>query len=234
MWTDLISAAEQHERTSRLHRHFARLLVGGARRLLRVGLDGDKRPIDSLTSNIGHLRQFGIVLDERSGPRRRSPPLRPALLGLGRPHPLPRRPRLQPDRLPRWHDLGLYYNSILALGLARTGFRDAANRIALAQLEARVIHRPPPPRGIRRLRALDQPLSSALPDRVQPPGLGNRYALRLHSDDARPRGPRRRAAAARPSRAGGDRQHRHPRLAALGHDWDIEVTGRSGKIKRAS
>ena len=31
-----------------------------------IGLDGDKRPIDSLTSNIGHLLWSGIVPDERA------------------------------------------------------------------------------------------------------------------------------------------------------------------------
>ena len=37
-----------------------------------VGLDGDKRPIDSMTSNMGHLLWSGIVPAERAGARRRA------------------------------------------------------------------------------------------------------------------------------------------------------------------
>ena len=100
-----------------------------------VGLDGDKRPIDSVTSNMGHLLWSGIVPAERV--------------------------RLVADRLmsddmfsgwgvrtlsaddrgynPIGYHIGTIWphdNSIVALGLARAGFRDEANRISLAQLEA--------------------------------------------------------------------------------------------------
>jgi glycogen debranching enzyme len=100
-----------------------------------VGLDGDKRPIDSLTSNIGHLLWSGIVPEER------------ARLVAG---------QLMSDAMfsgwgvrtlsadergynPIGYHIGTIWphdNSIVALGLARAGFRDEANRIALAQLEA--------------------------------------------------------------------------------------------------
>ena len=100
-----------------------------------VGLDGDKCPIDSLTSNIGHLLWSGIVPPER------------ARLVAG---------QLLSDRLfsgwgvrtlsvedrgynPIGYHIGTIWphdNALVALGLARYGFRDEANRIALAQLEA--------------------------------------------------------------------------------------------------
>jgi glycogen debranching enzyme len=100
-----------------------------------VGLDGDKRPIDSLTSNIGHLLWSGIVPEERA-----------RVVAA----------QLMSDRLfsgwgvrtlstddhgynPIGYHVGTIWphdNSIVALGLARYGFRDEANRIALAQLEA--------------------------------------------------------------------------------------------------
>ena len=100
-----------------------------------VGLDGDKRPIDSLTSNMGHLLWSGIV-----------PPERAPLVA----------DRLMSDALfsgwgvrtlstedggynPIGYHAGTIWphdNAIVALGLARAGFRDEANRIALAQLEA--------------------------------------------------------------------------------------------------
>ena len=100
-----------------------------------VGLDGDKRRIDSMTSNMGHLLWSGIVPDER------------ARVVAG---------HLMSDALfSGWgirtlstHDHGYnpigyhagtvwpHDNAIVALGLARAGFRDEANRIAVAQLEA--------------------------------------------------------------------------------------------------
>jgi glycogen debranching enzyme len=100
-----------------------------------VGLDGDKRQIDSMTSNMGHLLWSGIVPAER------------ARLVAG---------HLMSDALfSGWgirtlstHDRGFnpigyhagtvwpHDNAIVALGLAQAGLRDEANRIALAQLEA--------------------------------------------------------------------------------------------------
>ena len=58
-------------------------------------------------------------------------------------------------------------NAIVAAGLARYGFRDEANRIALAQIEAAAFSDFRLPGGVRRLRALGQPLPGAVPDRVQ-------------------------------------------------------------------
>ena len=100
-----------------------------------VGLDGDKRPIDSLTSNIGHLLWSGIVPDERA--RLVADHLLSDRLFSG----WGVRTLSSDDRgyNPIGYHVGTIWphdNSILALGLARAGFRDAANRIALAQLEA--------------------------------------------------------------------------------------------------
>jgi len=100
-----------------------------------IGLDGDKRPIDSLTSNIGQLLWTGIVPPERAS----------TIVG-----------QLMSDAL--WSGWGVrtlstddagfnpigyhrgtvwpHDNSIIAYGLARYGFRDEANRIALALLHA--------------------------------------------------------------------------------------------------
>jgi glycogen debranching enzyme len=100
-----------------------------------IGLDGDKRPIDTVTSNMGHLLWSGIVPEERAAAVR---------------------DQLMSDRLfsgwgvrtlsaeeggynPIGYHTGTIWphdNSIIAWGLARYGFRDEANRIALAQLEA--------------------------------------------------------------------------------------------------
>jgi glycogen debranching enzyme len=100
-----------------------------------IGLDGDKRQIDTVTSNMGHLLWSGIVPEERATTVR---------------------DQLMSDRLfsgwgvrtlsaeeggynPIGYHTGTIWphdNSIVAWGLERYGFRDEANRIALAQLEA--------------------------------------------------------------------------------------------------
>ena len=100
-----------------------------------IALDGDKRQVDSLTSNIGQLLWSGIVPKERAG----------IIAG-----------HLMSDTLnsgwgvrtlsaddhgfnPIGYHLGTVWphdNSLIALGLARYGFRDEANRIATALLHA--------------------------------------------------------------------------------------------------
>ncbi|MFL5685576.1 MAG: glycogen debranching N-terminal domain-containing protein [Chloroflexota bacterium] len=100
-----------------------------------IALDGDKRQVDSLTSNIGQLLWSGIVPKERAG----------IIAG-----------QLMSDALnsgwgvrtlstddhgfnPIGYHLGTVWphdNSLIALGLARYGFRDEANSIATALLQA--------------------------------------------------------------------------------------------------
>jgi glycogen debranching enzyme len=100
-----------------------------------IALDGDKRPVDSMTSNMGHLLWSGIVDDERVE----------AVVG-----------QLMSDSMfsgwgvrtlstkdrgfnPIGYHLGTVWphdNSIIALGLARYGYREEANRIAVAMVEA--------------------------------------------------------------------------------------------------
>ena len=100
-----------------------------------IGLDADKRQIDSLTSNIGQLLWTGIV------PEARAPMLARQLMsdalfsGWG-------------VRTLSTHDHGYnpigyhtgtvwpHDNSLIAYGLSKYGFRDEANRIALALLDA--------------------------------------------------------------------------------------------------
>ncbi|HET9509418.1 MAG TPA: glycogen debranching N-terminal domain-containing protein [Gaiellaceae bacterium] len=100
-----------------------------------VGLDGDKRPIDSMTSNMGHLLWSGIVPGERAGLVAGQLMSDAMFSGWGV------RTLSTDDRgyNPLGYHIGTIWphdNAIVALGLARAGFRDEANRIALAQLEA--------------------------------------------------------------------------------------------------
>ncbi|HEX9824234.1 MAG TPA: glycogen debranching N-terminal domain-containing protein [Actinomycetota bacterium] len=100
-----------------------------------IGLDDEKRQIDSLTSNLGHLLWSGIVPPERAGAvrdRLMSPEL---FSGWGV------RTLSSEDAgyNPIGYHLGTVWphdNSLISAGLARYGFRDEANRIALALLEA--------------------------------------------------------------------------------------------------
>jgi glycogen debranching enzyme len=100
-----------------------------------VGLDGDKRQIDSLTSNIGHLLWSGIVPPERVPVVARHLMSDALFSGWGV------RTLSTEDRgyNPIGYHAGTVWphdNALVALGLAQAGFRGEANRIALAQLEA--------------------------------------------------------------------------------------------------
>jgi glycogen debranching enzyme len=100
-----------------------------------IGLDGDKRQIDSVTSNMGHLLWSGVVPDERAGLVAAHLMSDAMFSGWGV------RTLSTEDRgyNPLGYHVGTIWphdNAIVALGLARYGFRDEANRIALAQLEA--------------------------------------------------------------------------------------------------
>ena len=100
-----------------------------------IGLDGDKRQIDSMTSNIGQLLWTGIVSEERAAIVARQLMSDAMFSGWGV-------RTLSTDDAgfnPIGYHLGTVWphdNSIIAHGLARYGFRDEANRIALAMLEA--------------------------------------------------------------------------------------------------
>jgi glycogen debranching enzyme len=100
-----------------------------------LGLDGDKRRIDSMTSNMGQLLWSGIVPGDRAGIVARQL-MSPAMFsGWGV------RTTSTADRAfnPIGYHMGTVWphdNSLIAHGLARYGFRQEANRIALAMLQA--------------------------------------------------------------------------------------------------
>jgi glycogen debranching enzyme len=100
-----------------------------------VGLDGDKACIDSLTSNIGHLLWSGIVPEDRAGLLARQLMSDAMWSGWG--------VRTMSTKDAGFNPIGYHLgtvwphdNSLIALGLARYGYREEANRIAVAQLEA--------------------------------------------------------------------------------------------------
>ncbi|HEU4355795.1 MAG TPA: glycogen debranching N-terminal domain-containing protein [Actinomycetota bacterium] len=100
-----------------------------------IGLDGDKRQIDPLASNMGHLLWSGIVPDERAEVVARHLMSDAMFSGWG--------VRTLSTEDAGYNPIGYHTgtvwphdNAIVASGLERYGFRDDANRIALAQLEA--------------------------------------------------------------------------------------------------
>jgi glycogen debranching enzyme len=100
-----------------------------------VALDGKKRRVDSLTSNVGHLLWSGIVPEDRArkvADQLFSPPM---WTGWGV-------RTLSTDDVsynPIGYHVGTVWphdNSLIAAGLYRYGFREEANRIASAMVEA--------------------------------------------------------------------------------------------------
>ena len=180
-----------------------------------IGLDGDKRPIDSLTSNIG---QLAVDRDRVRGARRgRCPPAdgRAAVLGLGHPDAVDRRRRVQPDRLPPWHGLAARQLDHRvrpgALRIPRGGEPDRAG-----DARRRGVLGLPVAGGVLRVPAVARPVPGSLPDRVQSAGLGDRGAAAPAPGDARPRGTGR-AGDPRPGPAGRDRPGHDQRPARLRH-----------------
>lgn len=100
-----------------------------------VGLDGDKKHIDSMTSNMGHLLWSGIVPEDRARIVVDHLMSDDMYSGWG----VRTISRQDGGYNPIGYHVGTIWphdNSIIAMGLVRYGFRDEANRIALAQLEA--------------------------------------------------------------------------------------------------
>jgi len=100
-----------------------------------IGLDGDKRKIDSLTSNIGHLLWSGIVPEERARHLANQLMSDSMFSGWGI--------RTLSTQDVGYNPIGYHRgtvwphdNSLVAAGLAKYGFRDEANRICMALLDA--------------------------------------------------------------------------------------------------
>ncbi len=133
---DLEAAAGLRKESEQLYERFNRDFWSDDRGgYYIVGLDGDKQPIDSMTSNMGHLLWSGIVPEDRARIVADHLISDQLFSGWGV------RTISRQDRgyNPIGYHVGTIWphdNAIVAMGLARHGFRDEANRIALAQIEA--------------------------------------------------------------------------------------------------
>jgi glycogen debranching enzyme len=135
VWGDPELAARLEREAAELKRRFNEDFWVADREYFALALDGDKRQVDSLTSNIGHLLWSGIVDDDKAeavarhlmGERLFSGwGVRTMAVGDGGYNPI------------GYHNgtVWPHDNSLVAAGLARYGFRDEAARIAYAMLEA--------------------------------------------------------------------------------------------------
>jgi glycogen debranching enzyme len=100
-----------------------------------IGLDGDKQRIDSKTSNMGQLLESGIVPDDRAAVVVRQLMSDEMFSGWGV-------RTLAADEAgfnPIGYHVGTIWphdNAIIASGMARMGFREESNRIAVALIDA--------------------------------------------------------------------------------------------------
>lgn len=105
------------------------------RQCFALALDGDKRKVDSLTSNVGHLLWSGIVDDDKAQPVRDHLMGDAMFSGWG----VRTMAESEGGYSPIEYHNGTVWphdNSLIAAGLRRYGYADDAARIAFALLEA--------------------------------------------------------------------------------------------------
>jgi len=135
IWDDTGLAARLDAEAAELKALFNRDFWLPERVFFALALDGEKKPVDSLTSNIGHLLWSGIVDDDKAERVARHLMgdalfsgwgVRTMAAGEGGYNPI------------EYHNgtVWPHDNSLIAAGLARYGFRHEANRIAMAMFDA--------------------------------------------------------------------------------------------------
>jgi glycogen debranching enzyme len=135
LWGDPVLAARLEREAGELKARFNRDFWLPARQCFALALDGEKRPVDSITSNIGHLLWSGIVDDDKvpavarhlMGERMFSGwGIRTMAAGEGGYNPI------------EYHNGTVWPHdtALIAAGLARYGYREEAGRIAVALIEA--------------------------------------------------------------------------------------------------
>ena len=134
-WNDPELAERLEREAAELKEKFNRDFWVSEREFFAIALDGEKKPVDSLTSNVGHLLWSGIVDDDKAPAVARHLlgeklfsgwGVRTMAEGEGGYNPI------------EYHNgtVWPHDNSFIAAGLARYGFRDEAAQIAQAILEA--------------------------------------------------------------------------------------------------
>src|SRR5215831_12506316 len=135
MWGAAAWAKQLESEAADLKRRFNRDFWVGERGFFALGLDGKKRKIDSLTSNVGHLLWSGIADPEKAGSCVKHLMSDALFSGWG--------VRTMASSEASYNPIGYHVgtvwphdNSFIAWGLRRYGYRAEAARISRAMLEA--------------------------------------------------------------------------------------------------
>jgi glycogen debranching enzyme len=140
VWNDPQWAAELEQSAAQLKQRFNRDFWIDERGFFALALDGHKRKVDSLTSNIGHLLWSGIAEPDKAERCMRLLMGEQLYSGWG----VRTMARGEGAYNPIGYHLGTVWPhdcSIIAWGLRRYGYRAEAARIARAMLEAAVFFR---------------------------------------------------------------------------------------------
>src|SRR5262249_41232475 len=135
VWDDPAWAEELEHQAAQLKRRFNQDFWMPERKAFAVALDGEKRKVDSLTSNIGHLLWSGIVTNEKAEQCARHLVDDALFSGWG--------VRTMAEGEGSYNPIGYHVgtvwpfdNSFIAWGLRRYGYRNEAARVAMGILEA--------------------------------------------------------------------------------------------------
>ena len=156
VWNDASLAAKLEDQAAALKQQFNSDYWMTERECFALALDGEKRQVDSITSNIGHLLWSGIVDDERALAVARHLLSEELFSGWG----IRTMAAYEQGYNPLGYHTGTVWphdTSLIAAGLARYGFRAEAARLAIALLEAGEFFRyrlPEAFAGYRRTRTL--------------------------------------------------------------------------------
>jgi glycogen debranching enzyme len=135
IWHDDALAVKLEAQAHELKRHFNRDFWLDDRNHYALALDGDKRRVDTLTSNIGHLLWSGIAEEEKAASCVQHLLGERLFSGWG--------VRTMAEGEGGYNPIGYHQgtvwphdNSLIALGLRRYGYDEAASRLARSILEA--------------------------------------------------------------------------------------------------
>jgi glycogen debranching enzyme len=138
VWDDPAWAEDLEHQAAQLKRRFNQDFWMPKREAFALALDGEKRQVDSLTSNIGHLLWSGIVDKDKAEHCARHLVGDALFSGWG--------VRTMAEGEGAYNPIGYHVgtvwphdNSIIAWGLRRYGFKEEAAQISMAMLEAAVL-----------------------------------------------------------------------------------------------
>ena len=227
LWDDHTWADHLERDAAELKRRFNKDFWIEDRGFFALALDRNKKKVDSLTSNIGHLLWSGIAEPDKAARCVKHLMSDELFSGWG----IRTMATTEGSYNPIGYHVGTVWPhdcSIIAWGLRNYGYRDEAARLAFGILEAAEFFNNRLARGVCRLPARAHQVPSRVSHRVQPASLGDRGTALVRANDARPR-LRRLSPHHRPRGTTGDRTAgaaRCPRL--LGQDGRLRaVTHRS-------